>query len=364
MPDDIELLESGSPNGNAYALVEQDDRVAYLYLSGDEESGLGTRSCWVRNLAAAPETVDREGMMRGEPPLLPRAFCRHPEGAPPLAPDHLRLVWLEEGDAVALLEGDELLAVIPAWSGQGGFHGYARDCVDQSPLAWPLDADNVMHERVRRAEEWWAAWGEEPGPWPALQERAMAALRGAMGPHSNYYAIDGGGFPATAMLRIPVRDGAAYVTLGMCQRPQPTVEMACDDPAPHRRIELGICVSQEVDAALARRLGEYVAAQSRLPWARHTWLGDGHTVLCGAFGEGSSMAAVLLLARPAGAPALALPAYRGDPVTLLWAVPITAAERELAMAEGSAALAPRLAAEGRGWMVRPPARGWRALFRR
>jgi len=359
-----ELLVHDSPNGNAQAYVEQDGRVAYLYLAGDEMSGLGVRSCWVRNLLPAPDDMDVEGMKRGDAPLLPRAFCRHPEGAPPLRGDRLRLVWLEEGDAAALLEGDDLLAVIPAWSGQGGFHGYARDCVGESPLAWELGPENAMHERVRQAEEAWAAWDAEPGPWPALQEAAIAALAAQLGPHSNYYAIDGGAWPPTAMVRIPVQGGAAFVTVGMCQRPQPMVEMAYEDPAPYRRIELGLCISSEVDAALQRRLAEYVAGQARLPWAKHTWLGDGHTLPCDALGEESPMAAVLLRAHPPEAPPLNLPDYRGDPVTVLWMVPVTAAERELAMREGSESLARRLAGEGRGWMYRPPRRGWRSLFRR
>ncbi|MFL5385305.1 MAG: suppressor of fused domain protein [Longimicrobiaceae bacterium] len=359
-----ELLVHDSPNGNAQAYVEQDDRVAYLYLAGDETSGLGVRSCWVRNLAPAPDDVDVEAMKRGEAPLLPRAHCRHPGGAPPLEPGGLRIVWLEEGDAAALLQGDELLAVIPGWSGHGGFHGYARDCVGQSPLAWELGPENAMHERVRRAEEAWAAWDAEPGPWPPLQEAATAALAAQLGPYSNYYAIDGGAWPPTAMVRIPVREGAAFVTVGMCQRPQPVVERVHADPAPYRRIELGICVSSEVDAGLQRRLSEYMAGQARLPWVKHTWLGDGHTIPCSAFGGESPMAAVLLLARPPEAPVLSLPTHRGDPVTVLWMVPITAAERELAMREGSGSLVRRLAGEGRGWMYRPPRRGWRSRFGR
>ena len=42
------LLEEVNPNGNVQALVEQEDRVAYLYLYSAEETGLPrVRSCWV-----------------------------------------------------------------------------------------------------------------------------------------------------------------------------------------------------------------------------------------------------------------------------------------------------------------------------
>ncbi|HEX8916757.1 MAG TPA: suppressor of fused domain protein [Humisphaera sp.] len=48
----------------------------------------------------------------------------------------------------------------------------------------------------------------------------------------------------------------------------------------------------------------------------------------------------------------AAPACRGDPVTLLWAVPITEGERALARSAGRAALTERLAAAGATWVHR------------
>ena len=48
------LLEEVGPNGNVQAVVEVDDDVCFLYLHGLEETGIGVRSVWVRNLRPAP----------------------------------------------------------------------------------------------------------------------------------------------------------------------------------------------------------------------------------------------------------------------------------------------------------------------
>src|SRR6478609_9493764 len=115
-----DLLSETGPNGNFSAVVEDDGRVVYLSLANPHEGGFPTRSVWVRNRLAAPAAIDVAGMERGEPPLMPAAACRHPRGAPALDTAGLRLVWLPEGDGVALFDGPTLLAAIPPWSGYKG----------------------------------------------------------------------------------------------------------------------------------------------------------------------------------------------------------------------------------------------------
>ena|SRR5438105_9496349 len=132
------LLEDCSPNGNIFAVVEQNADTCYFYLNGDKSTNFGLKSCWVRNIRAAPDTLDVAAMRDGIPPMLPRNSCRHPKGAEPLKPSGLSVVWAEEGDAAALRDNGENIAVIPSWSGHNGFHGYARDCIGESPLCWEL----------------------------------------------------------------------------------------------------------------------------------------------------------------------------------------------------------------------------------
>ena len=118
------LLEETSPLGNVVAVAEDDDRVVYFYLhflNTPEDDPLRVRSCWVRNRLRAPQRIDEAAMERGEAPLMPAAHCLDPDPGPPLDTESLRVIWLEELDAAALVENDESLAIIPAWSGVQGF---------------------------------------------------------------------------------------------------------------------------------------------------------------------------------------------------------------------------------------------------
>jgi hypothetical protein len=69
---------------------------------------------------------------------------------------------------------------------------------------------------------------------------------------------------------------------------------------------------------------------------------------------------VLLLEDPSGlagpvAPDLSGFSVDGDPVRWLWIIPITERSRQLAKEYGSASLVSRLGAQGRSWIVQPPA---------
>jgi hypothetical protein len=262
----------------------------------------------------------------------------------------LRIVWFEEGDGAALLEDDEPLAIIPPWNGSDGFDGYARDCTAESSLCWPLRADNALHDRLRAAEEYWAAWDGSEDPWSIVQREQITAYTDQVGQYEKYYGIDGGEWPPRALLRIPVAGGIALATAGICLRPQPVVESAVGDPAEYRRIELGAGLASDA-IAYFDPFARYVSGQSNLPWNRRTWLGPYHTIPCDAFPD-TSFSAVLLCRSAPGSPALSLPAFRGDPVNMLWMIPITSIERELAIERGGAELMRRLADAGVSWLSR------------
>lgn len=170
MSEPIVLLEDPSPNGNGVAVVEQDDRVACFYFMTEIGGEKLIRTCWVRNLRPAPEVLDALGMRQGLPPMMPRAHCKHPDGSPPLDPQNLRIVWSEEGDAAALYERDELLAVIPSWSGSSGFDGFSRDCLGNGPIAWELSDTNVSHQRYAK-EQSIGALGMMVTSGPAIKTR-------------------------------------------------------------------------------------------------------------------------------------------------------------------------------------------------
>lgn len=188
------LLEEISPNGNVAAWVEADGAVCYFYLSRAGDADFKTRSVWVRNLTGAPTALDKERMRGGNPPLNPSGYCKYRAGQPAPKPGDLEVVWLPEGNGAGLYEKGDLIAVIPPWSGQDGFHGFARDCFGDGPLAWEFGPDNLLIPRLREAKNFWAAWGQNE-PWPDVQSALIEAYEEALGAHSNYYAIDGGYWP-------------------------------------------------------------------------------------------------------------------------------------------------------------------------
>jgi hypothetical protein len=344
------LVESFSPNGNLMAYVEDHPGVLHFYLQGRPDTQFGMRAVWVRNLKAAPATLSKEAMERGEPPMMPAASCAHPNGAPPLDREKLRVVWFEEGDGAALFEGDQMLAAIPSWSGLNGFHGYARDCTEETVLAWPLKQATVIYDRAAAAAEFWRSWEAQPSPWPGLQESFLAAYERVFGPHQKYWGIDGGEWPPKALAMFEHGEAVVLATLGMSVRPMPKVEMTFEGPSPHRRMELGLALAKHLATPeVVTQCAQYISAQSNLPWTYYTWLGDGHTVQCDPSPVGGDYAAMLLWARPSGAPTIELPTYRGDPVNLLWMTPITAAQWKVAQEQNSGVVMEQLAARGPMW---------------
>lgn len=350
----IVLCSSESPNGNVEAFVDQDSRVAYFYVRSADDA-FRMRSCWLRNLGPSGDVLDIEGMRAGIAPMMPRGFCHHPDGEPPLEPERLRIVWFEEGDAAALIDNDRLISIIPCWSGTEGFSGYSASCLLESPLASPLTRDNPLIDRLQRAQEFWADWADgAPNPWPEIQKHFLACYADKWPREPKYYAIDNGTWPPRAMMRYPADPGSVVVTAGMSIRPMPTVELFHEDPADYCRIELAMALSEELLDEEIKTLERFISGQTLLPWAQYTWLGEGHTLPCDAlpiWADGFD--SVILALDPPGVPEVNLGAYRGNHIQLLWMIPITAAERQLALDEGSVPLLDRL------WTA-----GHTAVFRR
>lgn len=342
------LKEEVGPNANIRALVEEDGRSVHLYLEGiPEDHPFGVRSCWVRNLRPAPALIEAERMQAGLAPMLPARNCVDPEAGRPLRSEDLEFLWFESGDGVALLEKGDVLAVIPPWSGKDGFAGYARDCALASPLCDPLGSPEHDHHgvfaRLARAAAFWESW--DHNPWPKIQEGLMRALEAALGPHTRYFSTSPERWPPRSLTLFEQEGRRVAVTGGMSLRPQPRAT----GPS---RIELGL--AWEPRAEDPTSLLSYLSGQALLPWERYLFLDEGHSIVfSGAGGEiGPEFQAVLLWERPPGAPDVALPPFEGEPVRLLWMVPITASELEFLRSQGADALKERLSAGGAGWIHR------------
>ena len=337
------LLEDVNPNGNIQAVVESDDDACYFYLFAAPDTQLGVKSVWVRNHTRAPEELEFERLRSGAPPRNPARHCRHAAGQAALAAEDLRVVWLPEGNGAGLYERDEILAIIPPWSGVKGFLGYARDSIGLGPVAWELRPDNVLFKRFDQAQSYWQKWDDEEF-WSSVQSSQPAQLEKVFGAHTKYYAIDGGKWPPKAMARFAWKDRAVLVTVGVALRPQPSVEMATETPEQLRRIELGAVLPGNWSEEAVQGFGRYLSGQSNLPWDNYTWLGPGHTLTCDSW-QNPDHTFALLQYEHSGAPRITLDKVLGDPVNVLWFVPISEAERQVAIDQGSEHLASRLPAD-------------------
>ena len=281
------LLFERSPYGSLDAMVQQDGRTAYLYLHSPNNSSFGTRAVWLRNFSRGPLVVSPTELQQGVPPMLPRTHCRHPDGQAPLQSEDLRLVWVEEGNGVALYEDDELLAVLPPWSGLDGFSGYARDCRSEHHLCWPLPQSEHLQLRLSRARQFWKQW-ESANPFAAYQQRWLNHLDLHMDPagwqQGAYFAMDQGQWPPrglqTYVGEANSSDEAILVTVGLGLTAMPCVELALDDPSKARRIELAVRLGagsrHELEDSLPR-VASWISGLARYPWEHITWIGHGHT---------------------------------------------------------------------------------------
>ena len=319
------LLFERSPWETVDAIVQHDSRTVYFYLNGAEP--FGTRACWVRNLQPAPWVQDDPPMPSDRPPLMPKTCCASSATCDLPKEDDLNVIWFEEGNGAALLEGSELLAIIPPWSGTEGFHGYARDCIGESRLAWPLPNHPQLQRRLARAAQFWLSFRDpQTDPFRALQQQQLTVYDSLLGGgiEGHYFAIDGAKFPPRGLSVYEREDAVIGVTVAMALCPQPNVELAVESPAAFRRIELGIRLPTGLSESIYLQVWEALSGLAAYPWRQFQWLGTGHTVdfpvLKKVWDEEIDRAA--LIASDTSEWPVELPSFREDPVRLLWLQPL------------------------------------------
>ncbi|MCP2026228.1 hypothetical protein L1276_001372 [Flavobacterium sp. HSC-32F16] len=327
------VLELRSPSCPITAIVEQDNRTAYFYLYGDHED-FGVKSCWIRNLSGAPIDIEEKLMEKGIPPMLTKEFCKFPEGQKTLDESNLEIVWLEEGDGAALLENGEILSVIPSWSGNGGFYGYARDCKGSAPFSWELTEDNEMHDRVKRAAEFLASWNEERNPFEFLQPEILNYYDDTFGESNRYFAIDNSEWPPKGLYLHESKEKTIFATVAVSLRPQPKIEMYYENPNEKNRIEMGFILQSEIENKHINSIGSCISRITAIPWDFVTFLAEGHTV---EFQTGISekFNYAVLTNKLKVLPKIKLADFRGANVNFLWIVPISLRERNEMIESGS-----------------------------
>ncbi len=323
------LLESYSPNCPLSVIVEETESSTYMYLRRMENGEFPSviSAAWVRNhKESVGSNVDITDMQEGHPPMLPGEFCNHPQGKDYLKPQDLECVWFEDGNGAALIENNEILCIIPSWTGSK-FPPYSKDCIKENSLAVPITEGNILINTVRRAQEFWSSWNDDS--WREFRDSRVDLLNSHFGQYRNYYAIDGDKWPVKSLVRFEVGDITYLVTIGVSLIPQPTIELFTNAPENLRRIELGLAIKTNELEKNETQILKFLSMTTNMPWENISWLGHGHTLECGSVfsKEGNFPYSVLINSREEGSlPQIKFPDFRGDPVNLLWLTPISKTE--------------------------------------
>ena len=348
----VTMLFQSSPLGNLDAIVQHDSRTVYFYLNENPNSILGkpkfgTRACWVQNLTSGPLVFDQAEMQQGLPVLLPRTHTRNREGEALPDADRLAVVWFEEGNGAALiLLGDQhqiekVLAVIPPWSGQEGFHGYSTECAVENEVCWPMPPHEALTTRINRADEFWSGFQNANNPFVVLQtsqlqyyrqrflELETASAIGDKPTNESYFSIDGGKFPPRGLVQYDLDDSIVIATVGMSLLPLPMVELATEQPSRLRRVELAVRLPKQVaDETVLTNARNNLSQLVGYPWRNFTWIGAGHTCNFSNVREGCENAVLVHDDLVRASEKQPLADFRDDSVNLLWLVPVDQKEQQ------------------------------------
>lgn len=331
------IIESRSPMCGIQAFVEKTKNSYYFYLWYNlMRASSKVKSCWLCNRKKAPKKPDIKAMEKGEAPMMPAEFVKHDKKGMELNADRLSIVWFEEGNGAALLSGEEIIAVIPQWSGMNNFHGYSKYAVGMNTLAWELNdaaAENLA-QRVVKGQRLWdkISGGDNAEMWMFLQEKPAKEFVGEV--QTEYgIAFQGEAFPPKRVVQ-GTRNGVNYgVTAGVSLAALPLIEMYVEDnPDDHKRIEFGFA-AEEKFSGLCKDMYVNLSSYAAMPWREETFFAHGHTVQMNNI-KGFS-AVLMVSARFQG---LECPEYvniiDNGKINTLWVVPITQEEYDFTVQNG------------------------------
>lgn len=336
------VLKSNSLVCDAEAFVEKYDDCYYFYIFFPFSKEQKVKNCWICNRKKAPDKINLDDMSNGKGPMMPAEFVTHDINGIELDEKNLSIVWFEEGESAALLCGEDILAVIPGWSGYKNFHGYAKYAKGTGPFAWELTgALNAMKERVKSGKKLWAnANPHDMKMWMLIQhDHAKKFLVNHEVDyniaHKADFKIGENTFPMKVVAQ-GTRNGVVYgLTAGVSLVAMPMVDFHVEgDPKDTRRMELGFA-AEEKFRQICHPMYANLSMYAKIPWQQITFLAHGHTV---PFYNIKGFAAVLFV-NPRFVEGLESPEYYpyfdGGIVNLLWTVLITQEEYDFAVKNSS-----------------------------
>jgi hypothetical protein len=136
MPDLGPFISEQHPVSRRYAVLEDDGRTGWLYLTVGRESR-PVADVWVYNRFAPTEQVENDD--RSRPPAIVKRFTAGDVAVDDPGRFEWRFRWSADGEAVALLRDGVIVALIGRGERRGCSAGIAAAC----PWGGPLSAQRV-----------------------------------------------------------------------------------------------------------------------------------------------------------------------------------------------------------------------------
>lgn len=332
------LIESESPLCPVTAFAERTENAVYFYLfyplRKQQKSlfapGNNLKACWVCNCREAPAQLDSGDRLM----MMPKGGFSHDPKGMTISKEDLHITWLHDGNSAVLHQNGNVLAVIPPKAGLYEFPGFSRYAVGQNRYAWEMPEELRQHffGQVVECDQLWEHTHAE-GFWQSLQKMHLNILGGFFGKNTGYYAIDEGKWPLRAVIE-GKKNGVTYgFTAFLSMFTQPEIEVYIKDGWQHSRIEFGFAAEDALADSVKIQAYNCFMALAKYIYRDTVFFAHGHTNTWE--GIPGFYAFLFLNARAVGE--IASPQYpklMGDPINLLWAVPITKDEYDFTVANG------------------------------
>jgi len=287
------LLEVTNWVNSRTAVLEYDNDSIHLYShphSDDQE----LKCLWVANTTKRllKNNNIASDMKKGLQPYMPKKHCNDSAYIKDFKnKDNWSLKWGLDQNSISVHYKDNLISVMPEWSGYEGFWGYSIGVSNETDIAWPLNSDNKQINRVRSEQAFLNDWSDSS--WVELQEGIIEKYKNHMSGDNRYFSGDGGNWPPLGIHYCKNAQQEFIATIGMSILPMPLLGMNFEDPEPYRRIELATTFENAQDGL---PLASYISGQATYPWSFGTHFNHGHTIPCSQLKEaGSDMSFMLIL---------------------------------------------------------------------
>ncbi len=316
------LLWAQYPDGRYGAVVQSDGQAIYFAiqkLNDGEPTDTPSRWVWVRNLRPAPLMAADPAQDPGRLPLVAESYCLSPQGGSPLDLERTQIRWFEQGIGAMLIEGDQLLAVLPPQP-KLDLPGFSADCRQACSVASPLVDDDLYAHQADSLRDYWSDWAAT-APAALWREALMPSLTAGLGTQIEEFRATGSAWPPLRIAHL----GTALVTVGVALRCQPLVERELLNYADHQRLELAVRLPADAAAPQIQATAEWLAGLARYPWHHETCFLPLQTIAT-APPIATDAASVTIMSERQMAQreqraAIELPAYRQQAVNLLWLSP-------------------------------------------